>query len=412
VSVTVGQQLTLEVSKIVHGGFGIGRVDGQVVFVQGTLPDEAVRVVVTDVRKSHAFADLIEVVSPSPHRQTHVWPEADVLRPPEARVGGADYGHISLPIQRDLKASIIDEALRRQGTFSDGFPGGVVVESVPGSPDGLAWRTRVTLHVDDSGVAGQRAFHSHRVIQTDSLPLASPEIEALGAHQTLWHGASEVRLGVTSIGETWMESDIDNSTTRVVREVVAGIEFFLDTASFWQVHRAAASTLFSAVQQALDMSLLEPEAENLDLYGGVGLFAAALATRGGDKTRVTSVESHQQASQFASQNLSRWGHAGAVASDVKRYLARQVRVADEVTRGRLQPATVVLDPPRSGAGSEVIAPLVSLSPAQIVYVACDPVAFARDQKLLAEAGYELHSLRAFDLFPHTHHVEMVAGFSR
>lgn len=411
-SVTTGQQLTLEVSKIVHGGFGIGRVDGQVVFVQGTLPDEVVRVVVTDARKNHAFADLLEVLSPSPHRQPHIWPEADVSRPPDQRVGGADYGHIALPIQREVKTRILDEALRRQGTFSDGFPGGVIVESVPGSPDGLAWRTRVTLHVDESGVAGQRAFHSHRVIQTGSLPLAAPEIEALGAHRTLWPGANEIRLGVTSTGETWVKADTDTSPAKEVREMVAGMEFSLDTASFWQVHHGAATTLFSAVQEALDMSLLEPEAENLDLYGGVGLFAAALATRGGEKTRVVSVESHQPASRFASQNLSRWGHAEAVGSDVTRYLVRQVQVADEATRDRFRRATVVLDPPRSGAGSQVVTPLVSLSPAQIVYVACDPVAFARDQKLLAEAGYELHSLRAFDLFPHTHHVEMVAGFSR
>lgn len=411
-SVSVGQQLTLEVSKIVHGGFGIGRVDGQVVFVQGTLPDEVVRVVVTDAQKSHAFADLLEVLGPSLHRQPHIWPEADVSRPPDQRVGGADYGHISLPIQRDLKASIIDEALRRQGTFAGGFPGGVVVESVPGPSDGLAWRTRVALHVDDLGGVGQRAFHSHRVIQTDSLPLAAPVIQALGAHRTLWPGAGEIRLGVTNTGETWVKADTDTSPAKKVREVVAGIEFSLDTVSFWQVHHAAAPTLFSAVQAALNPELLDPAAPNLDLYGGVGLFAATLATRGGDQTRVTCIESNQSASRFASHNLFRWGHAEVMGVDVKRYLTGQVRQADGATRDRFRRATVIIDPPRSGAGPEVVALIATLSPVQIVYVACDPVAFARDQKLLSEAGYQVRSLRAFDLFPHTHHVEIVAGFSR
>lgn len=406
-----GQVLTLEVSKIVHGGWGIGRVDGQVVFVQSVLPDETVRVQVTDTKKSHAFAILLEVLAGSPDRVAHMWPEAEVSRPPEERVGGADYGHIALHRQRDLKAEVIEEALRRYGSFRDGFPGGVAVEPV-GNADGLSWRTRVTLHVDGDGVAGQYGFHSHRVIPTATLPLAAPAIEALGAHRRRWPGATTVHLGVTSTGDTWAFSDCEDGADEIVTETVNGVEFSLTRSSFWQVHERAAETLFRAVGDAIDSARWDPEAANLDLYGGVGLFAVSLAKKGGPTTHVVSVEADKEASHHTTVNLSSWPNAEAVTADVKRFVHQK---ASTIRAGKPSPyekSTVVLDPPRSGAGAEVIYALVAMSPAQIVYVACDPVAFARDEKMLAEAGYRVTSLRAFDLFPHTHHVEMVVGFSR
>jgi tRNA/tmRNA/rRNA uracil-C5-methylase (TrmA/RlmC/RlmD family) len=170
--------------------------------------------------------------------------------------------------------------------------------------------------------------------------------------------------------------------------------------------------LSDAVVQAIDWSLWDPEAANGDLYGGVGLFAVAIATRGGSNTRIMSVESHAVASVWAGHNLTPWSRAHALTSEVLAFVRGEVAGLDAESIGRYRAATIVLDPPRSGAAGEVVGALIALAPRQIVYVACDPVAFARDQKMLAEGGYDLAGLEAFDLFPHTHHVEMVASFRR
>jgi tRNA/tmRNA/rRNA uracil-C5-methylase (TrmA/RlmC/RlmD family) len=177
------------------------------------------------------------------------------------------------------------------------------------------------------------------------------------------------------------------------------------------VHAAAPLTLTRAVQEAIDESLFDPRAANLDLYGGVGLLAAAVGDRFGPTTRITSVESDERATEHAAENLADWLGAQAITARVERWV-RGLADASGAERDRLARATVVLDPPRSGAGRPVLEALAAVRPAQLVYVACDPVAFARDAGVLAELGYALSGLRAFDLFPSTHHVEAVGSFVR
>jgi tRNA/tmRNA/rRNA uracil-C5-methylase (TrmA/RlmC/RlmD family) len=405
-----GQTLTLEVSKIVHGGYGLGRVDGQVLFVPGSAPGDVVDVIVTDVKKSHAFADVVSVIQPSPYRVPHMWPEADVSREPHDRVGGADFGHLALDYQRQVKTEIVREALARQGDVPPEVSDSVVVQPIPGSDDGTRWRTRVTLHVDSNGVAGQRAFRSHRVIPTATLPLAHPDIQAMAAHEKLWPGQQGLHLGRSSTGGQWLMMAGDKPAP--VTEQVGDHTFHLNTDVFWQVHESAAGVLSAAAMRTVDGDLWDEGAANHDLYGGVGLFAVALADGGGSNSHIVSVESHETASSFALQNLAGFTNASVVTSDVLTYLRGQVNRLSATSSDRYARATIVLDPPRSGAGKSVTEALVALSPQQLVYVACDPVAFARDQKLLGAAGYALTSLEAFDLFPHTHHIEMVAGFRR
>jgi tRNA/tmRNA/rRNA uracil-C5-methylase (TrmA/RlmC/RlmD family) len=198
----------------------------------------------------------------------------------------------------------------------------------------------------------------------------------------------------------------------VIAEQVGDRRFQLDDTGFWQVHREAAAALTLAVQEAIDDTRFDARADNLDLYGGVGLLAAAVADRFGAATRITSVESDERATDHASENLAEWLGASAESGRVDRWLRALESSASTGDRERLRAATVVLDPPRSGAGTEVMALLGALAPAQLVYVACDPVALARDIALAAQSGYRLARIRAFDLFPHTHHVEAVATLVR
>src|SRR5690606_6880426 len=126
------------------------------------------------------------------------------------------------------------------------------------------------------------------------------------------------------------------------------------------------------------------------------------------RLRVTSVESNRRATEFAARNLAEWQGASAVTARVDRYLRDAVKGA-AASRAVSGTATIILDPPRSGAGRAVIESIVALNPGHVIYVACDPVALARDVGYLKTHGWSLEKLSAFDLFPHTHHVEAVAS---
>lgn len=425
-----GDLIELDITGIAHGGVCVARHDGRVVFVADAIPGERVRARVTEARKkSFARAATVEVLVASPDRRPHIWPEAALERDPDERAGGAEFGHVSLERQRSLKAEVLDDALRRFGGLgdeqiaraTDGF--GVVVAAAPGDDEagGLGWRTRVRLHVDsERGQAGPYAARSRRVIPVASLPLANEQIGYIAPLDEPMPGVDTVDLVAPSADDPRMLITAEGERTRAgenqaVRESVGGREFLVRAGGFWQVHREAPRMLFEAVRDAIrgldERGRFEAGAANLDLYGGAGLLAAAMGEAAGPALKVTSVEADPGATDDAAENLSELVGALAVTARVDRHLA-DLAAAPGAVRERLRRATVVLDPPRSGAGGEVCALLGELAPANLVYVACDPVALARDTATLIGLGYELDSLRAFDLFPHTHHLEALAVFVR
>ncbi|WP_438855360.1 class I SAM-dependent RNA methyltransferase [Agromyces sp. M3QZ16-3] len=419
-----GPVLELDVDRIAHGGVAVARHDGRVVFVADAIPGERVRAQVTDAARDRFWrAETLEVLDASPDRRAHVWAEASVDRAPEDRAGGAEFGHIDMRRQRDLKAEVLRDALARMGgverdvevrAVDPALAPGVDVEA------GTGWRTRVRLHVDAEGAVGPYAARSHRVVPVASLPLAVAAIEeiapltAAGRRGGSVAGGSAVDLVAPSEGRAELvvraSGDRGPESAPTVVERVGDRRFALDRGGFWQVHRGAASTLTLAVQAAIDGDRFDPDAENQDLYGGVGLLAAAVGDRFGPSTRITSVEADPRATEHAGANLADWVGARAVSERVDRYLDRLAGAPDARVRG-LRGATVVLDPPRAGAGRAVVDRLAELRPAQVVYVACDPVALARDVATFRSHGFELEALEAFDLFPNTHHVEAVARFA-
>lgn len=407
-------ELELEVTGVAHGGVFVARHEGRVVFVSDTIPGERVLARVSDTRHDRFWrAETVRVLQPSEHRRDHVWGAASVDRDPVARAGGAEFGHIELAHQRELKRAVISDAFRRMAGVDD-VP---VVEAAPGDDErnGLRWRSRVRLQVDDDGNVGPFAARSHRVVPVTDLPLAMETVERaapFGARQN----PGSIDVAVTSEGFVCVtKRDAAGRAGRrplVIHERVGGRRFALAAEGFWQVHRKAPEVLTAAVQDAVDDSLFDPRAFNLDLYGGVGLFAAAIGDRFGSTTRITSVESDENTTDHAAANLSDWLGAQTVTARVENYLRDLVTRSTASERARLRSGTVVLDPPRSGAGRESVELLAGLAPAQLVYVACDPVAFARDLGWLGKRGYALNGVRAFDLFPHTHHVELVASLVR
>ncbi|MFT4221297.1 MAG: class I SAM-dependent RNA methyltransferase, partial [Microbacterium sp.] len=207
----------------------------------------------------------------------------------------------------------------------------------------------------------------------------------------------------------------DDAAREVVVERARGRDFRVAAGGFWQVHRLAADTLAGLVVERVravaphgQTAAVDPDAWHLDLYGGVGLFAAALGELGGPSTRVTSVESDPRATAHARENLAEWAGARAETARVDRWLAALPERATRADRERLRRGVVVLDPPRSGAGAAVSSAIAALQPAAVVYVACDPVALARDLAAFRAAGYQPRSIDAVDLFPNSHHLEAVA----
>jgi tRNA/tmRNA/rRNA uracil-C5-methylase (TrmA/RlmC/RlmD family) len=418
----VGDEVELRIDGVAHGGVFVARHGaddesrGRVVFVPEVIPGERVRARLTQAdAKSFWRAEPIEILDASPHRRPHVWPQADINVPAAERPGGADFGHIALEHQRELKSTVISDALRRMAGVE---PGDLVVAPAGSdeTADGTGWRTRVSLHVDESGRIGPFASRTHAVIPVVDLPLATRAIAH--AADRLTH-AEPGRVDFVQPADGRVRILPRPSAKRAhhrpetVLERVGDREFRVDAGGFWQVHRLAASALTAAVRDGLAAAGgVDPDAAHLDLYGGVGLFAATLAETGGPRTRVTSVESDPPATEHAGDNLAEWVGARAVTGRVDRWIRQLADTASEAERSRLAAGVTLLDPPRAGAGREVVDAIAGLAPASVVYVACDPVALARDLATFRGHGYQTAVLTALDLFPNSHHVETIAILKR
>ncbi len=390
----------MDVGAVAHGGHCVARHGGRVVFVRHALPGERVRAVVTegDARSSFWRADAVEILTASPDRVP-----APCRWAGPGRCGGCDWQHASTECQRGLKAVVVREQLQRLA----GIDRDVVVEEVPGAPGGLSWRTRVQYAVDDAGRPGLRAHRSHQVVPVDWCRIAHPGVVAAAVTDQVWPAGSSVGVVVSAgTGERLVLGGPSTGPAQVterVRATVGGVvlerAFHVRGGGFWQVHPGAATTLVETVMAGLAPA---PGESALDLYAGVGLFAAFLAGAVGPQGRVTAVETDPGASADARANV-----AGLV--DSARVRVERGRVDHVLRRPHLRRADlVVLDPPRSGAGKAVVELLSRVQARRIAYVACDPAALARDLRWFGERGYRLGDLRAFDLFPMTHHVECVA----
>lgn len=202
-------------------------------------------------------------------------------------------------------------------------------------------------------------------------------------------------------GKTWVEETVESERGGTKRFRVTGD-------GFWQVHQHAPATLVDAV---LEDARVEPGQVVADLYGGAGLFSAYLADAVGPEGRVYSVEASRQASKDARRNLHDQPQASVLNGPTDKVLGSWLKYPERpVADGGLGGAaldTVVLDPPRAGAGRRAIERILALEPGRIVYVSCDPASFARDLAWLRDGGYEVERARVFDLYPDTHHLESV-----
>ncbi len=408
---TDGQLLDLEAGPIAAGGGCVARADdGRVVFVRHCLPGERVLAAVTEETKSYFRADALEIIRSSPDRVPPPCPYAG-----PGRCGGCDWQHARLATQRSLKAAVVAEQLRRLA----GIERAVEVEEVPGAPDGLGWRTRVRFAVDDAGHVGLHRHRSHELQLVDRCLIASEAVEAIGVESHEWPGVDDLEVfasnesgkGVVSLTTRGrspghlpslgaglvVNGRVARGSDRLVFEVFKR-HYEVSAGVFWQVHPGAARSLGRAVLDGLGA---RPGDRVADLYSGAGLFAGLVGDVVGPSGSVVAVERDRRAYADAARNTADQPHVAVLKAAVTPALVRERLSSLDL---------VVLDPSREGAGRAVMTSLAVLEPGprRIVYVACDAASFARDLRVLLDAGHVLHSLKGLDLFPMTEHVELVA----
>ena len=389
-----GDLVQVTIEKVAHGGHFIARHDGAVIFVRHAIPGEKCTIKITSTGSSFNRADVISVEAPSEFRV-----QAPCSFAHRNGCGGCDFQHISVDHQRILKSDVIAEQFSRIAKMDLR----VDVEEVGESTH---WRTRAIATTDRNGKLGFYKSRSHSIAPVTDCIICVEGMNFSEIASRDLKGDVRVEISASNIGER----SIALAPTRgeekarltegpaILHENVLGKSLEVSQESFWQSHKKAPEILTQAI---LDFAQFKTGEHVLDLYGGVGLFTAAIVEAVGPTGHIDLIEGSRVATADAARNFASLSNITIANGDVAKLLPR-ITAAD----------VVVLDPPRDGAGKETVAHIARLAPRAIVYVACDPAALARDTAYLADHSYSLVKVRAFDLFPMTHHIECVALYAR
>ncbi len=438
-----GAELELTVDTLAHGGNGVARLDGYVVFVAGALPGDRVRAVVGKSKRAYAEARTVEILEPSPDR---IAPVAD--HP------GAPWQVLSYARQLEVKAEQVGDALRRIGRL-EGFDQDPIVPAVE------QWRYRNKLEYsfgtgpDGALVCG---FHApgrfDEILALDDCLLASERGNAMREQVLAWcrdqglkawdrrdgsgllrnlvvregrrTGEMQVRL-VTSpgaidteglaaavdceglfwtqaagVGETTQGGETKRlSGSKRLREQLGELEFLISPEAFFQTNTEMAEVLYG---NAVELAGLRGHERVFDLYCGIGTIGLSLASRARE---VIGVELVERAVADAIDNARRneLTNASFFAGDIRLAMRELVEQAGK-------PDVCVIDPPRAGLSQKVVRRIIEAAPKRIVYVSCNPTTLAPNAAQLVEAGYALRRVRPVDMFPQTPHIECVALLER
>jgi 23S rRNA (uracil1939-C5)-methyltransferase len=382
---------SVRIEKLVAGGDGLARMDdGRVVFVPGVVEGELVEIDLSEKKNDFGRGQLLSIIEPSKNRRV----------PPCEHVaqgcGGCDWQHIERRIQGQAKLAIVAEAYARTARLEVDPQLRRLTED--------ARRTTVRMVSDSSGNLGFRAHESHDIVPVSSCMVAHPLLNDFISRPVL-EGAGEVTIRVGArtgdIGVWAHEGKLANGLPAglktgeraTITEKVGEHLFKVSMGSFFQSSPEAAELIVDSVSRRLDNLGIEGGLL-LDAYGGVGLFSLAFSGRFDE---LLLVESSESACRDAVRNLAECA-AVIEQANVDTWEAAEVDV-------------VIADPSRHGLGKHGSQAIVETGAQTIILVSCDPVAGARDAKLLTDAGYTIGEVEVLDIFPETHHVEVVAAFS-
>ena len=407
--------MEVTIERILPGGLGLAHTDGKTIMVALAAPGDRLRVRVDRVKGNVSFAQIEEILYPSPQR---VEPPCPYF----GRCGGCDFQQMTYQAQLDAKVEIVRDCLRRLARIEN-LPEFQIIAA----PNAWHYRSRAQWQYDSvRQKLGYFESGSRNVCDVAECAVLAPELQ-----QTLNRLREQMQVGslpqdvrdfravlgdngvsiAPSVSSPTVTEDSPSIKNREeIREIIRSIHgetYHLNAESFFQANDGL-------LPELIDAAIGEVSGETaLDLYCGAGLFTLPLARR---FKQVVGVESDSVAASFARDNLANacLTNAEVFKSDVGVWF-EAVRRGDSrklsessATILQSQVDLILLDPPRTGAESRVIAGVLGLKPQRISYVSCDPATLARDLKKLIAGGYTLTSVRAFDMFPQTHHVETVA----
>lgn len=380
------------VERLLPGGLGLAHADGKTILVGLAAPGDRLRVRAERERGATVFASIVELLAPGPER---VEPPCPYF----GRCGGCDFQQLSYDAQLAAKSEIIRDCLRRIARVEPP----AAVEVVP-SPEVWRYRSRARWQYDPQGRRlGYYERGTHRVCDVAECPVAAPPVQErlTGLRRELKEGGlpdefAEFEAAAGDEGVS-LAPPLRPADEREQTRAVNGERYSFDASCFFQINHALLGPL---VAEGLGDAAGESA---LDLYCGVGLFSLPLARR---FKRVVAVEGDPSAASFAWRNLTSAGlsNARVETSGVAEWFMRHA--------GGESFDFVLLDPPRAGAEPETVEGILNARPRRVSYVSCDPATLARDLRLLVEGGYRLDTVRAFDMFPQTHHVETVAHLEK
>jgi tRNA/tmRNA/rRNA uracil-C5-methylase (TrmA/RlmC/RlmD family) len=394
--------LTLTVGPPANGGSCVARHEGRVVFVRYALPGETVKVRVVGDHGSYWHADVVEVLEPSADRIDSLCPIAGV-----EGAGCCDLAFAEPDAARRLKGAVVANQVARLGGYQWCDEDSAVAEPV-GDGGATGWRTRVRLDTSAEGRAGFHRYHSSELV-TELNCAQLPDGMLDGLNDWRWPPGAQLHVAVDDDGERHVVQSGPRTGRKTTTQVAQGRyeavqrvgerTWRVPVTAFWQAHRDA-TRMYSEL--VAGYAQLDPGMTAWDLYGGAGVFAAVLAEGVGERGKVVTVDTSRGASRSARAALGDIGWVSVVTDSVRRALAAQTERAD----------VAVLDPPRSGAGREVIDLLAAAEVPRVIHIGCEAASFARDVGLYLGHGYAVEDLRVFDSFPLTHHVECVAVLTR
>lgn len=380
-------EVTVRIEKLVPNGFGIGFVDGTTVFVSLAAKGDLLRVRQWERRKNIMFAEIVEILEPSPDR----------VEPPCKHVGvcgGCDFQHLNYQAQLTAKAEIVLDCLRRIGKFDLQDP----IHVIP-SPNPFGYRSRVEWHLDPkTRHFGYFQRASHDVVDVETCPVLLSSLQEQMTQmrsQVEWDMLLDTMPSIeaaSSSGKVSVFTDEILAPTNEIEFKAAGETYYYDARTFFQGNPFLIDQLIEAAIGGAEGNCA------LDLFCGVGLFTLPLARK---FKSVIAVESNPRSVQFLKKNAERAGITNIEIDEdtVSHWMAE--------CDGDCEVDLVLLDPPRTGGDKLALERIVEFTPPRVSYVSCEPSTLARDLKFLCDAGYKIEKITALDLFPQTHHVETV-----
>ncbi|NGQ96594.1 23S rRNA (uracil(1939)-C(5))-methyltransferase RlmD [Brevibacillus sp. SYP-B805] len=448
--VSLGQAVELEVTGLNHEGAGVGRHEGYTLFVPKALPGERIRAKVVHAKKNFGFAELQEILNPSPHRTQPPCPVFD-------RCGGCSLQHLAYAEQLRHKQQIVKDNLQRIGGFSLEGEGAPVVHPTIGMDNPWRYRNKAQVPIgerDGALIGGFYAERSHDIIDIEECMIqheandrvvaavkriagrlhipAYDEVRHTGLlrHVVAKVGASSGEVMVVLITTEAFIPERERLIEEIRRELpdvksivqninphktnvifgdrtitlwgsdviydyIGRIKFAISARSFYQVNPEQTRVLY---EKTLAYAGLTGEETVIDAYCGIGTISLFLAQKA---KHVYGVEIVPEAIADANRNAELNG-IGNATFEVG---AAEVVIPAWKEQG-IRADIIVVDPPRKGCDEALLTTILQMKPQRVVYVSCNPSTLARDLKVLADL-YELKEVQPVDMFPHTDHVECV-----